>query len=167
MRWICDVHICTKLSIIALTLHAFKYCWMLNWWVLCVGGGWQHNDNSGNAYSDVFWLASVIESVSCLEFGQQVCCLCIFTMYVFTFSKYSLFCLCCFSLLLLPSIAGSQSLYWLVATIFHRISRHCCGYWSRLTAFCSMIGRVILCMVLFRTLVFVCSVVCMIQRKCN
>jgi hypothetical protein len=36
-----------------------------------------------------------------------------------------------------------------------------------LTAFCSMIGRVILCMVLFWTLVFVCSVVCMIQRKCN
>jgi hypothetical protein len=40
----------------------------------------KHNDNSGNAYSDVFWLASVIESVSSLEFGQQVCCLCIFTM---------------------------------------------------------------------------------------
>ncbi|KAH8975592.1 hypothetical protein BDL97_01G166800 [Sphagnum fallax] len=31
----------------------------------------KHNDNSGNAYSDVFWLASVIESVSSLEFGQQ------------------------------------------------------------------------------------------------
>jgi hypothetical protein len=32
----------------------------------------QHNDNNGNAYSDVFWLASVIESVGSLEFGQQV-----------------------------------------------------------------------------------------------
>lgn len=31
----------------------------------------QHNDNSGNAYSDVFWLASVIESIGSLEFGKQ------------------------------------------------------------------------------------------------
>ncbi|XP_024402345.1 transcription initiation factor TFIID subunit 2 isoform X1 [Physcomitrium patens] len=31
----------------------------------------KHNDNSGNAYSDVFWLASVIESIGSLEFGKQ------------------------------------------------------------------------------------------------
>jgi hypothetical protein len=32
----------------------------------------QHNDNNGNTYSDVYWLASVIESIGSLEFGQQV-----------------------------------------------------------------------------------------------
>ncbi|KAL3700556.1 hypothetical protein R1sor_018578 [Riccia sorocarpa] len=31
----------------------------------------KHNDNSGNRYSDVFWLASVIEAIGNLEFGQQ------------------------------------------------------------------------------------------------
>ncbi|BBM98136.1 transcription initiation factor TFIID subunit 2 [Marchantia polymorpha subsp. ruderalis] len=31
----------------------------------------KHNDNSGNQYSDVFWLASVIEAIGSLEFGQQ------------------------------------------------------------------------------------------------
>lgn len=32
----------------------------------------QHNDNSGNKYSDVFWVASVIKSIGVLEFGAQV-----------------------------------------------------------------------------------------------
>ena len=32
----------------------------------------QHNDNNGNAYSDVYWLASVIESIGSIEFGHQV-----------------------------------------------------------------------------------------------
>ncbi|KAL2651150.1 hypothetical protein R1flu_019278 [Riccia fluitans] len=31
----------------------------------------KHNDNSGNQYSDVFWLSSVIEAIGNLEFGQQ------------------------------------------------------------------------------------------------
>lgn len=34
---------------------------------------WQYNDNNGNPYSDVFWLAALIQSVGELEFGQQVC----------------------------------------------------------------------------------------------
>ncbi|XP_050376099.1 transcription initiation factor TFIID subunit 2 isoform X2 [Argentina anserina] len=31
----------------------------------------KYNDNSGNSYSDVFWLSSLIQSVGELEFGQQ------------------------------------------------------------------------------------------------
>lgn len=31
----------------------------------------KYNDNSGNPYSDVFWLAAVIEAIGELEFGQQ------------------------------------------------------------------------------------------------
>ncbi|XP_068304951.1 transcription initiation factor TFIID subunit 2 isoform X2 [Pyrus communis] len=31
----------------------------------------KYNDNNGNPYSDVFWLAALIESVGELEFGQQ------------------------------------------------------------------------------------------------
>eukprot|EP00250_Pteridium_aquilinum_P006300 c16246_g1_i1 orf=741-4946(+) len=31
----------------------------------------KHNDNSGNQFSDVFWLASIIKSVGSVEFGQQ------------------------------------------------------------------------------------------------
>ncbi|MCO5592047.1 hypothetical protein L7F22_046041 [Adiantum nelumboides] len=31
----------------------------------------KHNDNSGNQYSDVFWLSSIITSVASLEFSQQ------------------------------------------------------------------------------------------------
>ncbi|CAM6102974.1 unnamed protein product [Calypogeia fissa] len=31
----------------------------------------KHNDNSGNQYSDVFWLASLIESIGGFEFGPQ------------------------------------------------------------------------------------------------
>ncbi|KAH7306785.1 hypothetical protein KP509_22G030300 [Ceratopteris richardii] len=31
----------------------------------------KHNDNSGNQYSDVFWLSSIIKSVGSLEFGHQ------------------------------------------------------------------------------------------------
>lgn len=31
----------------------------------------KHNDNSGNQFSDVFWLASIIKSIGRLEFGQQ------------------------------------------------------------------------------------------------
>lgn len=36
-------------------------------------GTQQYNDNNGNIYSDVFWLAALIESIGKLEFGQQVC----------------------------------------------------------------------------------------------
>lgn len=32
----------------------------------------QYNDNSGNPYSDVFWLAALVQSIGELEFGQQV-----------------------------------------------------------------------------------------------
>ena len=32
----------------------------------------QYNDNNGNPYSDVFWLAALVQSVGELEFGQQV-----------------------------------------------------------------------------------------------
>lgn len=32
----------------------------------------QYNDNSGNPFSDVFWLAALVQSVGELEFGQQV-----------------------------------------------------------------------------------------------
>ncbi|CAN1133218.1 Transcription initiation factor TFIID subunit 2 [Linum perenne] len=32
----------------------------------------KYNDNSGNPYSDVFWLAALVQSVGELEFGQQV-----------------------------------------------------------------------------------------------
>ncbi|CAN1317677.1 Transcription initiation factor TFIID subunit 2 [Linum perenne] len=36
----------------------------------------KYNDNSGNPYSDVFWLAALVQSVGELEFGQQsMCCL--------------------------------------------------------------------------------------------
>lgn len=38
-------------------------------WFCCV---WQYNDNTGNPYSDVFWLAALVQSVGELEFGQQV-----------------------------------------------------------------------------------------------
>ncbi|KAI5059244.1 hypothetical protein GOP47_0025563 [Adiantum capillus-veneris] len=31
----------------------------------------KHNDNSGNQFSDVFWISSIITSVASLEFGQQ------------------------------------------------------------------------------------------------
>ncbi|GAY58071.1 hypothetical protein CUMW_184270 [Citrus unshiu] len=31
----------------------------------------QYNDNNGNPYSDVFWLAALVQSVGELEFGQQ------------------------------------------------------------------------------------------------
>ncbi|KAK4749006.1 hypothetical protein SAY87_026455 [Trapa incisa] len=31
----------------------------------------KYNDNNGNIYSDVFWLAALIESIGKLEFGQQ------------------------------------------------------------------------------------------------
>ncbi|KAL0309497.1 UNVERIFIED_CONTAM: Transcription initiation factor TFIID subunit [Sesamum radiatum] len=31
----------------------------------------KYNDNNGNAYSDVFWLAALVQSVGELEFGQQ------------------------------------------------------------------------------------------------
>ncbi|WCJ22004.1 Transcription initiation factor TFIID subunit 2 [Euphorbia peplus] len=31
----------------------------------------KYNDNTGNPYSDVFWLASLVQSVGQLEFGQQ------------------------------------------------------------------------------------------------
>ncbi|GER29049.1 transcription initiation factor TFIID subunit 2 [Striga asiatica] len=31
----------------------------------------KYNDNSGNAYSDVFWVAALVQSVGELEFGQQ------------------------------------------------------------------------------------------------
>uniref|UniRef100_A0A1D1ZHW3 Transcription initiation factor TFIID subunit 2 n=2 Tax=Anthurium amnicola TaxID=1678845 RepID=A0A1D1ZHW3_9ARAE len=31
----------------------------------------KYNDNSGNPYSDVYWLASLVQSISELEFGQQ------------------------------------------------------------------------------------------------
>ncbi|KAL2935493.1 Transcription initiation factor TFIID subunit 2, partial [Bienertia sinuspersici] len=40
----------------------FFFFWML----------WQYNDNSGNPYSDVFWLAALVEAIGELEFGQQV-----------------------------------------------------------------------------------------------
>ena len=33
----------------------------------------QYNDNNGNPFSDVFWLAALVQSVGELEFGQQVC----------------------------------------------------------------------------------------------
>jgi len=32
----------------------------------------QYNDNSGNPYSDVFWLAALVEALGELEFGPQV-----------------------------------------------------------------------------------------------
>ncbi|KAH9778524.1 transcription initiation factor TFIID subunit 2 [Citrus sinensis] len=32
----------------------------------------KYNDNNGNPYSDVFWLAALVQSVGELEFGQQV-----------------------------------------------------------------------------------------------
>lgn len=32
----------------------------------------QYNDNTGNPYSDVFWLAALVQSIGELEFGQQV-----------------------------------------------------------------------------------------------
>lgn len=32
----------------------------------------QYNDNSGNPFSDVFWLAALVQSIGELEFGQQV-----------------------------------------------------------------------------------------------
>lgn len=32
----------------------------------------QYNDNSGNPYSDVFWLAALVQSIGELIFGQQV-----------------------------------------------------------------------------------------------
>ncbi|XP_048500364.1 transcription initiation factor TFIID subunit 2 isoform X1 [Beta vulgaris subsp. vulgaris] len=36
----------------------------------------KYNDNSGNPYSDVFWLASLVEAIGELEFGQQnIACL--------------------------------------------------------------------------------------------
>lgn len=31
----------------------------------------KYNDNTGNAYSDVFWLAALVQSIGELEFGQQ------------------------------------------------------------------------------------------------
>ncbi|KAI4344048.1 hypothetical protein L6164_011322 [Bauhinia variegata] len=31
----------------------------------------KYNDNNGNPYSDVFWLAALVQSVGALEFGQQ------------------------------------------------------------------------------------------------
>lgn len=31
----------------------------------------KYNDNSGNPYSDVFWLAALVQSIGELEFGQQ------------------------------------------------------------------------------------------------
>lgn len=33
----------------------------------------QYNDNNGNPYSDVYWLAALVQSIGELEFGQQVC----------------------------------------------------------------------------------------------
>lgn len=33
----------------------------------------QYNDNTGNPYSDVFWLAALVQSIGEFEFGQQVC----------------------------------------------------------------------------------------------
>lgn len=36
----------------------------------------QYNDNNGNPYSDVFWLAELVQSIGELEFGQQVCSFC-------------------------------------------------------------------------------------------
>lgn len=50
----------------------------------------QHNDNSGNAYSDVFWLASVIESIGSLEFGKQVQFYSLCSLYTFSSLKDSL-----------------------------------------------------------------------------
>ncbi|KAF8019866.1 hypothetical protein BT93_G0530 [Corymbia citriodora subsp. variegata] len=32
----------------------------------------KYNDNNGNIYSDVFWLATLVQSIGELEFGQQV-----------------------------------------------------------------------------------------------
>ncbi|KAL6003622.1 hypothetical protein ACLOJK_023855 [Asimina triloba] len=31
-----------------------------------------YNDNNGNPYSDVYWLAAIVQSIGALEFGQQV-----------------------------------------------------------------------------------------------
>ncbi|KAK4396550.1 Transcription initiation factor TFIID subunit [Sesamum angolense] len=40
----------------------------------------EYNDNNGNAYSDVFWLAALVQSVGELEFGQQFCKLSFFNL---------------------------------------------------------------------------------------
>ncbi|KAL8463889.1 hypothetical protein ACS0TY_033728 [Phlomoides rotata] len=31
----------------------------------------QYNDNSGNSYSDVFWVVALVQAVGELEFGEQ------------------------------------------------------------------------------------------------
>lgn len=31
----------------------------------------KYNDNSGNSYSDVYWLATLVDSIGKIEFGQQ------------------------------------------------------------------------------------------------
>ncbi|MCH91874.1 transcription initiation factor TFIID subunit 2-like, partial [Trifolium medium] len=37
-----------------------------------VGLALAYNDNTGNPYSDVFWLAALVQSIGEFEFGQQV-----------------------------------------------------------------------------------------------
>jgi cytochrome b561 len=51
----------TKILLIALCLISFLSSYSL-----------QYNDNTGNPYSDVFWLAALVQPIGEFEFGQQV-----------------------------------------------------------------------------------------------
>ncbi|KAL2558049.1 Transcription initiation factor TFIID subunit 2 [Forsythia ovata] len=42
---------------------------------------YKYNDNNGNPYSDVFWLAALVQSVGELEFGQQLILWCLLTLW--------------------------------------------------------------------------------------
>lgn len=55
--------------IVILPAYASAYICILH---ICCFGFMQYNDNSGNPYSDVFWLAALVQSIGELEFGQQV-----------------------------------------------------------------------------------------------
>lgn len=54
-----------------LYLHDVFLYWDL--WILIYLITFQYNDNNGNPYSDVYWLAALVQSIGELEFGQQVC----------------------------------------------------------------------------------------------
>lgn len=63
----------------------------------------QYNDNNGNPYSDVFWLAALVQSVGELEFGQQV------VNTIFLFDSYQAYAVASF-LVCLQSILSFQHL---------------------------------------------------------
>lgn len=63
MFFILEAHtkIYTGLMWILKTIHKFNVNFTL-----------QYNDNNGNPYSDVYWLATMVQAIGELEFGQQV-----------------------------------------------------------------------------------------------